>query len=283
MGGNSVWMTDIAADIVAHVNGVMTLECGADWGIQCGLACKGGTSAIIDFIKQYAELIKKARTPTSVPNTPTPPKLPPYPWPDPYRDGKTKGMCTYKNTGGVYDPATDTWIRATSTVNGPSARGYQSAVWTGSRMLIWGGKHPGNFGDGYFYDPSADAWAGTTSTVGAPTAAAVWTGREMIVWGGGSEGPHLDTGGRYNPATDTWTGATTLVNVSEPKASFVGVWTGWRMIVWGGASNDVLSNEGALYRPPLPAEGPNPATITITAPGASNSPQVIRVQLTVTP
>jgi hypothetical protein len=55
------------------------------------------------------------------------------------------------------------------------------------------------------------------------------------------------------------------------------------MIVWGGESNGVLSNKGAFYRPPRPAEGPNPATITIEAPGASNSPRVIQVQLTVTP
>jgi hypothetical protein len=42
------------------------------------------------------------------------------------------------NTGGVYDPATDTWT-ATSTVGAPDARSYHTTVWTGSRMIVWGG------------------------------------------------------------------------------------------------------------------------------------------------
>ena len=34
------------------------------------------------------------------------------------------------NTGGRYDPATDSW-RPTSTLNAPSARSGHTAVWTG--------------------------------------------------------------------------------------------------------------------------------------------------------
>jgi hypothetical protein len=61
------------------------------------------------------------------------------------------------------------------------------------------------------------------------------------------------------------------------------VWTGSRMIVWGGEENGTLVNTGGLYRPPIPAEGPHAATITIADPAASNSPQTITVNLTVTP
>lgn len=201
--------------------------------------------------------------------------------------GGDSGGFSYKDSGGVYDPATDTWVRSTSMTNAPAARGYHTAAWTGSRMMVWGGENPGKFGDGAFYDPAADAWVGVPTLANAPTArshlSCVWTGREVIVWGGGSGGPHLDTGARYNPATDTWTGATTMLGVAEPKASFVGAWTGSRMIVWGGESNGVLSNHGWFYRPPLPAEGPNAATITITASGASGSPVVVPLTLTVTP
>ncbi len=42
------------------------------------------------------------------------------------------------NTGGRYNPATDTWT-ITSTKNAPTGRYYHSALWTGTRMLIWGG------------------------------------------------------------------------------------------------------------------------------------------------
>jgi len=39
------------------------------------------------------------------------------------------------NTGGRYNPATDTWGATSITV----ARGSHTAVWTGSEMIIWGG------------------------------------------------------------------------------------------------------------------------------------------------
>ena len=42
-------------------------------------------------------------------------------------------------TGGRYDPGTDSWI-ATTTINAPSARSYHTAVWTGSEMIVWGGR-----------------------------------------------------------------------------------------------------------------------------------------------
>src|SRR5439155_1504719 len=42
------------------------------------------------------------------------------------------------NTGGRYDPGTDSW-RATSTSNAPTARDHHTAVWTGSGMIVWGG------------------------------------------------------------------------------------------------------------------------------------------------
>ena len=42
------------------------------------------------------------------------------------------------NTGGRYDPSTDSWT-ATSTTNAPAARGSHTAVWTGSEMIVWGG------------------------------------------------------------------------------------------------------------------------------------------------
>ena len=42
------------------------------------------------------------------------------------------------NTGGRYDPSTDTWI-ATTTTNAPDPRSSHTAVWTGSEMIVWGG------------------------------------------------------------------------------------------------------------------------------------------------
>ena len=96
-------------------------------------------------------------------------------------------LVGYVNTGGSYDPSTDTWA-STSTAGAPSARDYHTAVWTGSEMVVWGGSDlpAGYLNTGGRYDPSTDTWA-STSTAGAPAArqehTAVWTGSEMVVWG----------------------------------------------------------------------------------------------------
>jgi N-acetylneuraminic acid mutarotase len=42
------------------------------------------------------------------------------------------------NTGGRYNPGTDSWT-ATSTTNAPHARDTHTAVWTSDEMIVWGG------------------------------------------------------------------------------------------------------------------------------------------------
>ncbi len=59
------------------------------------------------------------------------------------------------NTGGIYDPATDTWI-ATLTTDAPSARIGHSAVWIGSKMVVWGGSdNSGHINTGAVYSNPA--------------------------------------------------------------------------------------------------------------------------------
>jgi len=159
------------------------------------------------------------------------------------------------NTGGRYDPITDTW-RATSTVGAPEGRfslgryGH-SALWTGSRMIVWGGNdETRNFGDGGSYDPVTDTWQ-PLSTVDAPLPRryhhAFWTGTRMIVWGGDSTNPL--SGGIYDPGMDTWTPMST-VDAPEPRQLESAVWTGREMVVWGGQRSDSTPLEtGARYDP----------------------------------
>ena len=63
------------------------------------------------------------------------------------------------NTGGTYNPATDSWTQ-TNMTNAPSPRDSHTSVWTGSEMIIWGGHQPANqlgagtfFNTGGRYDP----------------------------------------------------------------------------------------------------------------------------------
>src|SRR4030095_12674248 len=112
------------------------------------------------------------------------------------------GTSGILNTGGRYNPSTDSWT-ATSTTNAPDPRFFHSAVWTSSEMVVWGGYIGGSdTNTGGRYNPVNNTWT-ATSTANAPTArishTAVWTGNEMVVWGGVDElgGRRLDTGGRY--------------------------------------------------------------------------------------
>ena len=82
---------------------------------------------------------------------------------------------------------TNSWT-ATSTTNAPAARGYHTAVWTGSEMIVWGGTDHNNYWNtGGRYNPGTNSWT-ATSTTNAPVGrwfhTAVWTGSEMIIWGG---------------------------------------------------------------------------------------------------
>ena len=92
------------------------------------------------------------------------------------------------NTGGKYNPTTDSWT-ATSTSNAPSVRIGHTAVWSGTEMIVWGGldDNINFFNTGGRYNPVTNSWT-ATSTTNAPggraSHTAVWTGSEMIVWGG---------------------------------------------------------------------------------------------------
>ena len=174
------------------------------------------------------------------------------------------------NTGGIYDPATDTWT-ATSTVGAPSSRAVPKAVWTGSKMIIWGG-YVGSIAfanTGGIYDPAADAWT-ATSTTGAPSdrnlSTAVWTGSKMIIWAGDDGPRQVNTGGVYDPATDTWT-ATSTVGAPSGRHSQSAVWTGSKMIAWGGFGCPPCQalDTGGIYDPATDAWTP---TSTVAAPSA---------------
>jgi len=176
------------------------------------------------------------------------------------------------NTGGRYNPSTDSWT-ATSTTNAPGARYYHTAVWTGSEMIVWGGtfNYPGSdLNTGGRYNPSTDTWTATSIT-GTPSArvvhTAVWTGSEMVVWGGlfyDGTFHYLNAGGRYNPSMNTWTAISTT-NAPDARIHHTAVWTGSEMIVWGGALDVSFGslNTGGRY---------NPSTNTWTATSTTNAP-----------
>ena len=170
----------------------------------------------------------------------------------------------FLNTGDRYNPSTDSWT-ATSTTNAPTARYRHTAVWTGTKMIVWGGSEYYNIYDntGGRYNPTTNSWT-ATSTANAPTGraghTARWTGSEMIVWGGAALTNFFNTGGRYSPSMDTWT-ATSTTNAPTGRQDHTAVWTGSEMIVWGGVGSDYFNTGGRYCANGPPLVITNPATL----------------------
>lgn len=171
------------------------------------------------------------------------------------------------NTGGRYDPATDTW-RGMDNSNAPLGRSLHAMVWSGTEVLIYGGRQASAFtglAGGARYQPETDTWS-SMATVGAPAAryAAVvaWTGREFIVWGGNGTNASgvmhpLTDGGRYNPILNAW--QSMAENPTLTAAYPVGVWGERTLIVWAHQSGSAYDPDTDRWTP-IAGNGPVSAT-----------------------
>jgi hypothetical protein len=182
---------------------------------------------------------------------------------------EAKAMASAASSGDAGgEPARPIEWKPLPTEGAPSPRFLHTAVWTGSKIIIWGGNTDGNpsmTATGAIYDPASGGWS-PTSTDGAPKArylhTAVWTGSKMIVWGGYSEGGLATGGGVYDPATDTWSAMATA-GEPTPRLTHTAVLIGNAMIVWGGNANSKILNSGGIY---------DPASNTWTAVSSSGVP-----------
>jgi hypothetical protein len=180
--------------------------------------------------------------------------------------GATQTGALYAPTVPDASPPIGGWL-ATSLTAAPAARTGHTALWTGLKMLVWGGKSSGGaLGSGGAYTPPTGplvpgvegSWSALSNT-SAPVArhdhTAIWTGSKMIVWGGlDASFQTLGTGAIYDPANNTWT---TLPTTGAPTArtGHSAVWTGSKMLVFGGTNAEVpgssgnLLNDGAAFDP----------------------------------
>jgi hypothetical protein len=105
----------------------------------------------------------------------------------------------------AYDPATNRW-RTLVAMDGGYGRAGAGAAWTGTKLLLWGGRTQEKGGGyvlaphGLAYDPATNRW---WTLPGAPLngrlgPVAVWTGKALLVWGGD---PLRD---QVPPADDWW-------------------------------------------------------------------------------
>lgn len=128
---------------------------------------------------------------------------------------------------------------AVSTTGAPAARTRHTAVWTGSKMLVWGGQQSGAYlGNGAAYNPATDTWTALPST-GAPVAranhVAVWSGTEMLIYGGEDNTGSLSSGAAFDPAKNTWRTLDTATGAVARTLS-TAVWSGSQLVIYGGQS-----------------------------------------------
>ncbi len=169
-----------------------------------------------------------------------------------------------KTDGAIYDLASDTWAMMPAAPSAMSAgRRNAMAVWTGSKMLVFGGRDSSStaYKDGVIFDPAGASGAGSwTSMSTSPLSARFWsaavwstTTSELLVWGGCTSGSSLSCssvtadGAAYNPATDTWTAIPAAPIAGRADPAFA--WNGTEMIILGGRNVSVGLVDGARYDP----------------------------------
>ncbi len=164
------------------------------------------------------------------------------------------------NTGGRYDPSANSWTPTSLGAGVPEPRDTHVGVWTGSKMIVWGGAGgaPGliYLASGAQYDPVTDSWTPTAQSSATPSPRSlhttVWTGTEMIVWGGNNISSQQQVGGRYKPLSDTWTALPSSAPGVDQTWGSNAVWTGKEMIVWGGDQVGTgIPGSGGRYDPLL--------------------------------
>lgn len=132
-----------------------------------------------------------------------------------------------------------------------------SAVWTGTRMLVWGGSIATSgtihAADGGAYEPVSRAWTRLANAPLAPRRAhcAAFGDGKMFVWGGRATQAFAD-GASYTPTTDTW--STLAPSLLSARYAAAAIWSSTtnELLIWGGCTDDqcrAVVGDGAAYDP----------------------------------
>jgi hypothetical protein len=154
------------------------------------------------------------------------------------------------NTGERFDPATNR-VRAMNTTGAPQKRESTRGVWTGSKVIYWGGRDGGVLNSGGVYDPATDSWTATSTGANVPAAREdhdmFWdpVSGVAIVYGGYNIG-WLNSGALYDPVTDTWQTMNTTGGPNA-RAYYSAAWSGQHMYIYGGVEAGSTVNTGFKY------------------------------------
>jgi N-acetylneuraminic acid mutarotase len=189
------------------------------------------------------------------------------------KQGSITGFGDEFSDGALYDPAKDTWkpMAALPLVERYGAR----AVWTGKRLVVWGGasaaagKDPPPLADGAAYDPGSNKWAKLSAAPLAGRMAPLAGARGEAVlfsWGPGEvkDGQRVPASDSalYDPGPNHWTSAAPAP--APPKQTWcldasacVGIDTGSRVVfagqglAWDAAANRWTPTAAGLFADPF--------------------------------
>ncbi|MDI3291513.1 hypothetical protein [Polyangium sp. 15x6] len=156
--------------------------------------------------------------------------------------------------GALYDPAMNKWS-SMSTASAPNARTNTGWVWSGTEMLLFGGRPLGSgaSSEGFGYDPAMNKWR-SLSTQNAPTARydafTVWMNGTMLVHGGRDvAGAAFDDAAIYDPMSDVWSSTTSSTKRSAPMGrTGVTGYAGTHAVLAGGLDTaQKIATDGASY------------------------------------
>lgn len=141
-----------------------------------------------------------------------------------------------RNDGAGYNPATNSW-RLISSSGAPTARDVPGLVWTGTEMIVSGGRSSSGFvTTGAAYNPQSDTWRNIASSPSATIARGVWNGQRLITTSSlntitdTTGGSYLSGVMAYNPTTDSWTTYDPIYMPFIQESIPISVWYGNKMI-----------------------------------------------------
>jgi hypothetical protein len=140
----------------------------------------------------------------------------------------------------------------------------QTAVWTGTAMILWGGlgvedrdgdgKSDAVFeADGAAYDPATDTWTvipADPALTARAAHAAVWSpsSQEMIIWGG-AVATSLGDGAAYSPATKRWRPLAPPPPGFRAREAHAMIAANGVVTVLGGSTMNATLSDAATYDP----------------------------------
>lgn len=163
-----------------------------------------------------------------------------------------------------YSP-TSGWTDLSGSSTAPSARGFAGGIWSGSKVVVWGGAGSGTYpNDGGFYGTSWDDSLQAGGVLKGRTGhTMIWTGSQTLIWGGASHSSGTDIDKLSTPDTyyndgaivahdtNAWTSMTT-VNAPTARSGHSSVWDGTGLIIWGGENKSQTTetyHDGARFQP----------------------------------